>query len=123
MKYNYIFIALILITSCSNDSRKDKTDTYSRVSSADVEESSDGSNCGIEDGTHSASVDYNNPETGYAQNYNLDVEVEDCQVIQINFSNGGWLDEDHITAADLDADGTATVDGEECKTYEVHIED
>lgn len=79
--------------------------------------------CKFEDGTYSASVDYNNPETGYSATYTLDVEVQDCQVVQINFPNDGYLDEDHISAAELDEDGNASVDGEEGKTYEVHIDE
>lgn len=40
----------------------------------------------------------------------------------IFFPKGGWLDEDHISAADIDEDGNATVDGEEGRTYDVHID-
>jgi hypothetical protein len=80
------------------------------------------SECKFEDGTYSATVDYINPSTGYSQTYSLDVEVVDCQVVQIDFPNGGWLDESHISAADIDENGDASVDGEEGKTYQVHID-
>ena len=79
--------------------------------------------CKFEDGTYSATVDYNNPETGYSATYTLDVEVQDCQVVQINFPNDGYLDEDHISYADIDEDGNASVDGEDGKTYEIQIDD
>jgi hypothetical protein len=75
------------------------------------------------DGTYSATVVYNNPETDYTKTYTLDVEVEEGYVYQINFPNGGWLDEDHITPAFIDANGDATVEGENGRTYEVHIEE
>lgn len=78
--------------------------------------------CNLGDDTYSATVDYHNPETGYSQTYTLDVEVEDCQVVQIDFPNGGWLDQDHINAADIDEDGNANVNGEEGRTYEIHID-
>ncbi len=78
--------------------------------------------CNYEDGVHSATVYYSNPETGFSNTYTLDVEVEDCEVIQINFPNGGWLDNDHITPSELDKNGTCTVFGEEGKTYEVELE-
>ena len=42
--------------------------------------------------------------------------------MKIYFPKGGWLDEDHISAADIDEDGNATVEGEDGKTYEVHID-
>ncbi|HEY5326505.1 MAG TPA: hypothetical protein VIJ27_05860, partial [Mucilaginibacter sp.] len=54
--------------------------------------------------------------------YSLDVEVEEGQVIQIDFPNDGYLDEDHISAADLDDEGNAHVEGEDGKTYDVHID-
>lgn len=80
------------------------------------------SGCEIVDGTHSATVDYNNPETGYSNTYTLDVEVEDCQVVQIDFDSGGYLDEDHISPAEIDDYGMATVDGEDGKTYDIQID-
>ncbi len=86
------------------------------------ENNSDNGGCHIDDGTYSATVDYNNPETGYSATYSLDVEVQNCQVIQINFPNDGYLDDDHISYAEIDEDGNANVDGEEGKTYEVHID-
>ena len=88
--------------------------------SGETNESSYG--CKFEDGTYSATVDYNNPETGYSATYTLDVEVQDCQVVQINFPNDGYLDDDHISYADIDEDGNASVDGEDGKTYEIQID-
>ncbi|PGH41011.1 MAG: hypothetical protein CRN43_00935 [Candidatus Nephrothrix sp. EaCA] len=81
------------------------------------------SECKLEDGTYSSTVEYYNPNTGYSGTYSLDVEVQDCQVVQINFPNGGYLDEDDISYSDIDEDGNASVDGEDGKTYEIHIDD
>jgi hypothetical protein len=78
--------------------------------------------CKFEDGTYSATVDYNNPETGYSATYTLDVEVQDCQIVQINFPNDGYLDDNHISYADIDDEGNALVYGENGKTYEVQID-
>jgi hypothetical protein len=89
----------------------------------DSEESPvDDSGCKYDDGTYSASVDYYNPETGYSATYSLDVEVQDCQIVQINFPNDGYLDDDHISYADIDENGEATVIGEEGKTYNITID-
>jgi len=82
----------------------------------------DSNDCSFEDGTHSATVDYTNDETGYSQTYTLDVEVENCEVVQINFPNGGWLDSDHITPSEIDEDGSCTIEGEEGKTYVIQID-
>ena len=91
-----------------------------RTSEVDEQESN---GCKYKDGTHSATVDYFNPETGFSNKYSLDVEVEDCQVVQINFPNGGWLDSDHINPEQLDDDGNCTIEGDEGRTYEIQIND
>jgi len=147
MKTQRLFIHLIIgilftamIFSCSSKSEKQNNDyssssysnrNYESNSSnysdedenkEDDSEYSSSSGCKFEDGTYSATVDYYNPETGYSQTYTLDVEVEDCEVVQIDFPNGGWLDSDHITPAELNEDGNCTVDGEEGKTYEIQID-
>lgn len=141
----YLFIGIFfatLLISCSSKSEK-QDDNYSSTgydnrnnesnspyySDQDQEESNEDDNeyssssgCKFEDGTYSATVDYYNPETGYSQTYTLDVEVEGCEVVQIDFPKGGWLDSDHITPTELDEDGTCTIDGEDGKTYEIQID-
>jgi hypothetical protein len=77
--------------------------------------------CKFPDGNYSADVDYYNPETGHFASYSLTVEVQDCQVVQINFPNGGWIDSDHISPEDLDDSGRASIDGEDGKTFDVQI--
>lgn len=127
-----IFLSsLVLFFSCSE--KKDATgnpNTKSAYEEPDaitkeedeIEESSvEDSDCKYGDGTYSASVDYYNSETGYSATYNLEVEVQDCQIVQINFPNDGYLDEDHITFADIDENGEATVFGEDGKTYKITI--
>lgn len=110
--------------SSSSDNDNYEEGSYQDSESNDSEETSENSSdCKFEDGTYSATVDYNNPETGYSATYTLDVEVQDCQVVQINFPNDGYLDEDHISYADIDEDGNASVDGEDGKTYEIQIDD
>jgi len=52
----------------------------------------------------------------------LRVDVSDGQVVQINFPNDGYLGSDHISPADVDENGKATVEGEEGKTYDIHID-
>ena len=138
---SYLVIVLFLITSCNSKSSKNNSDeslknSYSTEQESSEEETSYGtdeienveeleennSGCKFEDGNYSATVDYNNPETGYSATYTLDVEVQDCQVVQINFPNDGYLDEDHISYEDIDEDGRASVDGEDGKTYEIQID-
>lgn len=113
--------------SSSNDDNSYESNSSSYSNEENDEESNEDNNeysngCKFEDGTYSATVDYNNPETGYSATYTLDVEVQDCQIVQINFPNDGYLDEDHISYADIDEDGNASVDGEDGKTYEIQID-
>ncbi|MCF8459714.1 MAG: hypothetical protein K9G46_03245 [Flavobacteriales bacterium] len=77
----------------------------------------------FEDGTHAATVYYNNSETGHSATYTLEVEVENNEVTTIYFESGGYLDSDHIQSAELDESGNATIYGEEGKTYEVQIDE
>lgn len=128
------FVLVCLITSCKSrtENRRgsiDSPNTYSTSSSNNYEEDDDrkevsanSTGCKFEDDTYSATVDYNNPETGYSATYTLDVEVQDCQVVQINFPNDGYLDEDHISYADIDDGGNAIIYGEDGKTYEIQID-
>jgi hypothetical protein len=78
--------------------------------------------CNYEDGVYTATVDYYNPETDYSSTYTLDVEVANCEVIQINFPNDGYLDESSISNTTIDENGNAFIDGEDGKTYEVHLD-
>lgn len=124
-----LLITPLLFFACSERSEKSKEvssppSSYSSSPEDETEEEADNdaSGCKFEDGTHSASVDYHNSETGYSTTYTLDVEVQDCQIVQINFPNGGHLDEDHISAADIDEDGNASVEGEDGKSFEIQID-
>lgn len=142
LKLSLLLIFSLLIFSCSSKTKSDsenndvsnssittddKESNNEDVANTNIEnettiETNTSSDCGLDDGTYSSTVEYNNPETGYSATYTLDVDVENCQVVQINFPNDGYLDLDHISAADLDEDGNATVDGENGKTYEIRID-
>lgn len=131
MKHNTITLFFLtaltcLIFSCSSRSdriRANENSNSSFNSEEEDENNENNSGCKYEDGTYSATVDYNNSETGYSATYTLDVDVQDCQIVQINFPNDGYLDEDHISNADIDEDGSASVDGEDGKTYEIQIDE
>lgn len=125
-----LFLFLLLF-SCSNNDRKNNSTNSTDKSvdqintnekNSDEESNSDETACKFEDGTHSATVDYTNPETGFSQTYTLDVEIENCEVVQINFPKGGWLDSDHITPSEIDENGSCSIEGENGKTYEIQID-
>ncbi|SDQ40334.1 hypothetical protein SAMN05421664_1472 [Chryseobacterium soldanellicola] len=140
MKRIILLALLLLLTtivfSCSpkaenvqgnNNSNTSFLSTSDEENDEDLESSSSEgldnfAGCKFKDGIYSATVDYNNLETGYSATYTLDVDVRDCQVVQINFPNDGYLDDDHISYADIDDDGNASVNGEDGKTYQIQIE-
>lgn len=144
LKLSLLLILSLLLFSCSSKTKNDSEnndESNSLVNTYDGEVDNEdvpteyiedetnietntlsSSGCNLDDGTYSATVGYNNLETGYSATYTLDVDVEDCQVVQINFPNDGYLDLDHISATDIDEDGNANVDGENGKTYEIQID-
>lgn len=110
------------IASCSYSSEEDEdSEDYSEdgyeYSDNDFEDSED-----IEDGTHTATVDYFNPKTGYSKTYTLDVDVEDGQVSEIDFPNGGYLDDSRISSDNIE-DGNCTVEDDEGRTCDVQLDD
>jgi hypothetical protein len=126
MKTLFLFLSVTLICqSCSNNEQQNNTQaTTTEVEVSESEsytEEEEEQPEGIEDGRHSATVYYNNSETGHSATYTLDVEVENNEVTTIYFESGGYLDKDHIQPAELDESGQATIYGEGGKTYDVHI--
>ena len=53
------------------------------------------------DGTYCAEVEYYNYSTGTRNSYDLDVEVENGDLVQIDWPNGGWLDSTHFTPENI----------------------
>ena len=140
-KLLFSIILIFTISSCSKSSKQEdnvnnqtsKKDYSSSSLNIEDNDNSDDENtsyddnnslsdCEFPDGEYSAIVYYYNPDTDFSNTYTLYVDVEDCQVVQINFPKGGWLDEDHIDAADIDDNGEAMVYGEDGKTYDVQLD-
>ncbi|HLP36954.1 hypothetical protein [Lacibacter sp.] len=86
-----VFVFLLTLASCTNSS----------YSSSDESETTSEPEDEYSDGTWCADVEYYNPNTGTRNTYSLDVEVENGELTQINWPNGGWLDESHFTAEDI----------------------
>lgn len=106
----YFFLAISVLSSCKSPSNEDEEFPIE----GQTEE-------GFEDGTYCADVTYSNPNTGTENTYNLEVDVYNNEVIQINWNNGGWLDEDHFTAEQLDSDGTCTFSSDKGYDYTIEI--
>lgn len=63
----------------------------------------------IKDGMYCAKVEYYNPNTENMNTYYLSVEVEEGNIIKINFPKGGWLDEGHFEAGEINNKGEAVI--------------
>jgi hypothetical protein len=105
-----LILLLIVFQSCSSSS-----------GSGEEYESEEQAVDGYEDGTYCADVTYYNPNSGNSNTYTLEVEVLDNQVTQINWGNGGWMDEDHFYAQDLDDTGYCTFSSDKGYDYTVQI--
>jgi hypothetical protein len=103
----FIFLFVSLFSSCSVES-----DEY-QIEGQTSE--------GFEDGTYCAEVGYVNLNTGTQSTYTLEVEVVNNEVTQINWSNGGWLDEDHFTAQQLDSEGACSFTSDRGYEYTIQI--
>jgi hypothetical protein len=111
-------IVLSILMSCQNAENDSNAEERSHAG----RNQDDDDDCGVEDGIQSATIEYFNPKTGYSATYSLNVEVENCQVVQIDFNNGGYLDGDHIEPADIDENGDATIEDDRGRNFEVHIQ-
>lgn len=106
----YTLILLFALQSCG-----DSSESY------DEEYGTEESVSGYEDGTYCAEVEYYNPNTGTNNTYTLEVEVYNNEVTQINWGNGGWMDEDHFSSEELDSDGTCTFTSDKGYDYTITI--
>ena len=141
----FILLAVFLFSSCSGCSSSSSNSSDSNKSGSDYQPSSlynssvyydtddeeydeeyddeyEEGDSKIEDGTHTADVEYYNPNTGYSNSYTLEVEVVDGYVVTIYFPNGGWLDDSHMDPPELDEDGNCTVYTDRGYEYEIHID-
>ncbi|MGJ7030037.1 hypothetical protein [Niabella hirudinis] len=72
------------------------------------------------DGKYEAYIYYYNPSTGTQSTYTLDVKVRNDKVIEIEFNNGGWLDDTHFDPPRL-RNGKAEIITDEDYEYAVEL--
>lgn len=90
----YLLLVLFSVFSCKKTpANYEDSDNISISQLVDVD--------GYSDGTYCAEVEYYNPNTGTRSTYESDVEVEDGYLVQIDWPNGGWLDETHFSSEDI----------------------
>ena len=126
-----IFIILLITTwlaaGCRNQSNgsflisQDTAQYKPNTLSAPAKEETVETNCDFKDGTHSAMVDYYNPKTNHTVKYELNVHVKDCKIIQIDFPNGGRLDEDHISQTPINGNKEAELQDDKGRKWKIHL--
>lgn len=72
------------------------------------------------DGTYCAEIDYYYSETGTNSTYTLLVEIENNELIEIHWPNGGWLDDSHFTPPDISG-GEASFTSDRGVDYTIKI--
>ncbi len=128
----FLICLLFLLSSClsKNDSRKASNSSYIYKSvnegfeDNEVEDQDVDTQYATEDfpdGSYCAEVQYENPNTGTQSTYTLTIEVESNEVVKVDFPNGGWMDRDHFSGADLDEDGRASFTSDKGYNYEIQI--
>lgn len=110
--YLLLFLIFIGFSSCDSSEKSFAREEFS------IEGQSED---GFEDGTYCANVTYHNPNTGTTSDYTLDVEVSNNQVIRINWSNGGWMDEDHFSPETLSDTGHCSFESDKGYEYTIQI--
>ena len=104
-KIKILFFSFIILISCKENSKSyNDNSTESSVENIltnEDETNYDENSDEYSDGTYCAEVEYYNPNTGTRSTYELDVEVEDGYLVQIDWPNGGWLDETHFSSEDI----------------------
>lgn len=108
----FLSYLLIFNTGCNNTSNSETSDDNNDYYSVDE---------GYEDGTYCAEVTYYNPNTGTRNTYTLEVDVESNKLVKIYWNNGGWLDEDHFYAQELDDNGACSFKSDKGYEYEIEI--
>ncbi|ESU24358.1 hypothetical protein FEDK69T_08040 [Flavobacterium enshiense DK69] len=111
--YVLIFLVFVVILEKCEHGCTRHSESY-ETSSSQGEESS------YPDNTYCADVSYYNPDTGFRNNYTLNVDVEDGKVVKIWFYKG-WLDGDQFTAKELNDNGCCEVITYDGRKFNVKI--
>jgi hypothetical protein len=100
--FTSLLLILVIASSCNSkkgnsSSRDHRYSKPFKTEANDIDQKVDE----YSDGTWCAEVEYFNPNTGTRNTYSLNVEVENDELVKINWPNGGWLDESHFIAEDI----------------------
>ncbi|GAA4281957.1 hypothetical protein [Gaetbulibacter aestuarii] len=112
-----ILVVLLVVSIHSCKKKTSRSNSYSNDSETyyyDEDEEA------YPDDTYCADVDYYNPDTGFSNNYTLNVDVEYNEVVKISFSSG-WLDSSEFSSEELDEDGYCEITLYDGREFEIQI--
>ncbi|CAG2531820.1 MULTISPECIES: hypothetical protein [Maribacter] len=110
-----IIFGFILLLGCKE--KKNNSERTNR--NAQSEYNSDYKENDNWDGEYCADIEYYNPSTGTSSDYTLTIEVSDNELEQINWPNGGYLDD--FSSVEFDEDGYAEFTSDKGYDYTVQI--
>jgi hypothetical protein len=107
MATRYIIIAFIILqlAGCHGQTIEERTDSKD----------------GYSDDTYCGEVRYHNPNTGTQSSYTLTVKVESNEIVEIDWPNGGKLDEEDFSNVKVNENGNASFTSKTGYEYEVQI--
>ena len=114
------FILLLLGCESKPASNSDSESSKSKASNS-YEKNIISNEDGYPDDTYCAEVQYHNPNTGTQSSYTLTVKVESNELVEIDWPNGGQLNENNFSNAELDEDGHSSFISDKGYDYEVQI--
>ena len=114
MKIRWLYVLCFVLIGCTNRVHTDESqgESYTDPDMGEI--------LMYADGTYCAEVEYYYSETGTNSTYTLSVEIEDNQLVRIDWPNGGWLDDTHFTPPDIE-DGTAQFTSDKGVDYTIKI--
>jgi hypothetical protein len=110
-KITTLILLILVFVSCKQNQSEPNSFVSETVDNQEEE---------FPDGEYCAEVNYYNPNTGTSSTYNLPVEVENGELVKIQWLNDGWLDSSHFYPPDI-ADGTASFDDDRGREYKVEL--
>lgn len=116
-----LLLTLTLLYSCKE--KQAKTVSYDSQESNSIDDKFALGEEGYSDGEYCADVEYYNPNTGTDNTYTLTVEVQDGLLTVIHWPNGGWLDESHFSAPEVDENGEASFTSDKGYDYTISIQE
>ncbi|HLX53719.1 MAG TPA: DUF5763 domain-containing protein [Aquella sp.] len=116
----YLFILSLIAFSC-NSTSSDESKYADSLRVSDQTESNSENEDKYPDGEYCADISYYNPHTGRQSSYTLIVDVENMELTDIQWPNGGVLDRHHFENAEINNEGHTSFTNDKGYQYDVNI--